>query len=92
MAYVYILKLQNGKYYIGSCRNLNKRMKQHRNKEVKSTKHNLPSELVYTKEYPNYFQARTAELRIKSWKRRKSIENLCKHDLANFAEKFGPVV
>lgn len=92
MAYVYILKLKDGKYYVGSCRNLKRRIKQHTNGEVRSTKFNLPFMLVYAKEYTDYPKALVGEFRIKLWKKRKSIENLYKNDIDNVARKFGPVV
>lgn len=83
MAYVYILKLRDGKYYTGSCREIKNRLKQHEQQKVKSTKYRLPFLVVYTKQCTNYSTARKEELRIKGWKKRKSIENLIKFDKQN---------
>lgn len=46
MYYVYILRLSNGDYYIGSTGNLEKRCKQHTNGEERTTKKFLPCSLV----------------------------------------------
>ena len=91
MAYVYILKLSNGSYYIGSCRDIEKRLRDHSNKQVKSTKYKLPFSVMYIKKFLAYHDVRKEELRIKSWKKRKSIENLCQFDKENMI-KNGPIV
>ncbi len=45
MWYVYILELVNKNIYVGSTNNLNRRMWEHRNGKVKSTKNLLPFKL-----------------------------------------------
>ena len=92
MSYVYILRLKNNSYYTGACRNITKRLSDHLNKRVSSTKSKLPFTLIYLKEYNTYSAALTEEYRIKSWKKRKSIENLVKFDTNNIANSFAPVV
>lgn len=92
MSFIYILELSNGRYYVGSCRDLKKRLLNHKQGQVKSTKYKLPFKLKYAKEYLIYPEARSEELRIKSWKKRKSIENLCKFDKTNVAGDFGAIV
>ncbi len=79
MSHVYILRLKNLRYYVGSCRDLDKRLTQHSHGQVKSTKISLPVTLVYAKEYATYSEAATEERRIKNWHKRSSIENLIKH-------------
>ena len=77
MFYTYILKSkQNGSYYIGSCRNITKRLDLHNFGLVKSTKRYCPWQVVYFEEYENFKGARKRELKIKSWKKRSIIEKL----------------
>ncbi len=77
MFYIYILKSkQNNSYYIGSCQNLEKRLKQHNGKLVKSTKRCAPWQIVYSEEYDDLKNARKRESQLKSWKKRKAIEKL----------------
>ena len=49
-AWMYILKCANGKYYVGSTTDLEKRLQQHQQGEggAKFTKSHLPVELVYS--------------------------------------------
>lgn len=80
MFYVYILKSdKNGSYYIGSCKNTERRLHQHNQGLVKSTKRYIPWNLVYNENYNNLKTTRKRELQIKSWKKRTAIENLIKH-------------
>lgn len=44
--YVYVLKLKNGDYYIGSTENIQRRLKEHNQGLVDSTKPSLPYKLV----------------------------------------------
>ncbi len=44
---VYILKCRNGQYYTGYSKNLNNRLKNHANGEVRFTKDKLPFEVVH---------------------------------------------
>lgn len=77
MFYTYILKsITAGKYYIGSCADLEKRLTQHNSGYVKSTKSCLPWKVVYTEKYSTLSEARKRESHIKSWKKRAAIENL----------------
>ena len=92
MAYVYILRLKNGQYYTGSCRNFEIRMKQHASGFVRSTKYSLPFENIYSKKFDSYSEARAEEIRIKKWKKRRSIENLVKFDKDNLILKTGSIV
>ncbi|MBI2099300.1 GIY-YIG nuclease family protein [Candidatus Uhrbacteria bacterium] len=78
MAFTYILLTVKGKYYIGSAENLEKRIKQHENGEVMSTKSALPIMLVYKEYFHNRAEAQKKEYKIKSWKSRRLIESLIK--------------
>lgn len=88
MGYLYILKLSDRSYYIGSCRDIVKRIVNHKHKQVFSTKRKLPFVVIYVKKFVTYTEARKEELRIKRWKKRKSVENLCKFDKTNIANRF----
>ena len=68
MYYVYILKLQNNKYYVGYAKDLKRRFGEHKNGNVKSTKDNLPVKLV------NYiaFNDKTKALRFEKYLKRGS--------------------
>ena len=79
MFYIYILKSQNNSsFYIGSCGNIEKRLKQHNNGEARSTKRFIPWDLIYSERYDTLSEARKREFQIKSWKKRSAIENLIK--------------
>ncbi len=80
MFYVYILKsIKNGAYYIGSCENIDIRLKRHNRGMVSSTKRYLPWKLVCHEEFNILREARKRELQIKSWKSRRAIDSLIKH-------------
>lgn len=75
MAYTYILRLANGKYYVGSTFNLQNRLKDHSAGRDFYTKAHLPVELVYFEEYTTKEEAAKREYQIKGWSRKKK-ENL----------------
>lgn len=67
MNYVYFLKSQKVNwYYVGSTSNLAKRVEQHNNGEVRSTKSRAPYDLVYEEQYVKLSDARAREKEIKS--------------------------
>ena len=77
MFYIYILQsLKNGRYYVGSCEDISKRLHRHNSGLVKSTKFYLPWKIVYTEEYKTLIEARKREYQVKSWKKRAAIEKL----------------
>lgn len=74
MFYVYVLKsLKKNWKYIGSTRNLKKRIRAHNDGSVKSTKHYKPLDLIYYEAYVDYSQARTRELELKNHGQKKEI-------------------
>jgi putative endonuclease len=82
MAYTYILQsLKNGRYYIGSTRNLNDRLKRHLDGRSKATKYLQPLQLVYLRKFETYKEAYQFEFYIKKQKSKKFIENLIKENL-----------
>lgn len=76
MAYCYVLKCANGQYYVGSTRNITKRLNDHKRGRVKFTKNKRPLTLIFVKEFQNYKLALNFERKVKSWKKRKSIEKM----------------
>ncbi|MFA7717162.1 MAG: GIY-YIG nuclease family protein [Candidatus Absconditabacterales bacterium] len=72
--FVYVLKLKNGKHYVGSTNNLQRRLHQHMTGKCISTKNVRPLELVYYKEYLTAKEARSVEYYLKKQKDKKSIQ------------------
>lgn len=66
--YVYVLKNQAGKYYIGSTSNLIARLKQHNLNCVSATKNRGPYIVVYKEPLPDRATARKRENILKSYK------------------------
>jgi putative endonuclease len=79
MFYLYILESKNnGKYYVGSTRDLEKRLRAHNAGKVRSTKGLIPLEIIYTECYMTNTEARKRESDIKKRKSRKFIDALMK--------------
>ena len=76
ISYVYILKCSDGSFYTGSTKNLIKRLTTHKKGKVKYTKSRLPFKLVFVKEFSSYREAFKFEKRVKSWKKRLSIQKM----------------
>jgi putative endonuclease len=66
MYYVYILKTSNKKY-IGYSSNLKKRLKEHLEGKVSSTKYKKPIELIYYEAYLNKESAQKRERNLKKF-------------------------
>ena len=71
MAYMYILRLANQRYYVGCTYNLTKRVREHHSGQVCYTKRFLPAELVYFEEYETKEEAAKRERQLKGWSRSK---------------------
>ena len=77
MYFVYILEsLKNGRHYIGSTANLSRRLSEHNDGKVKSTKHYRPWKIIYTEEFPSKNEALQRERKIKSYKGGIAFKNL----------------
>ncbi len=64
--YVYLLQSKiNKRFYVGYTSNLKKRLAQHNNGEVKSTKSGIPYELVYFEGFKNKSDALVRERKLK---------------------------
>jgi putative endonuclease len=78
MPALYILKCNDGSYYIGSSNDANRRLKDHLKGKCKYTKSRLPIRLVYKEEFATLSEASRREKQIKNWKSRKATERLIK--------------
>ena len=76
MFYTYILRLSNGKYYIGQTNNLLNRLNRHQSGQATYTKKFLPCELVYSEQFTSRSEAMRREKYLKSLKDRTLIEKL----------------
>jgi len=76
---VYILICNNGRYYIGSTNNISRRIKEHDAGTVQSTKNLRPLKLILFQQYETLKEARKIELKLKSFKNKKIIEQII-HD------------
>lgn len=75
--FVYILQsLKNGQYYIGSTKNIDKRLLKHNLGYVKATRNFRPYILKLSQEYKTITDARNIEYRIKNLKRRDYIKKI----------------
>jgi len=82
MAWVYILKsIQFGSYYIGSTTDDKKRIRQHINGKVKSTKYLRPLEVKLVQEYKTNILARRIEKKLKALKRKDYIDKIVREGL-----------
>ena len=59
------------RFYIGSTKDLKKRLKEHNAGKVKSTKSRLPLKLIYYEAFPDEKSARLRERQLKNDKRAK---------------------
>ena len=78
MAWVYIARMINNQYYVGSTTDLNQLTNQHRHGDTATTKNREFSAVVLKQEYNTLKQARTVERKIKKLKRRDYIEEMIK--------------
>lgn len=73
--YLYILECSDKSLYTGITTNIDRRIRQHNNKEgAKSLMGKLPAKLIYYEEYSDNVTAARREREIKSWKREKKLE------------------
>jgi len=88
MFYSYILKSKkDNNLYIGSTNNLRKRLKEHNDGKVLSTKSRIPIELVYYEAYKSERDARKRESNLKL--RSKAFAQLKKRIEKKVWNKFG---
>jgi putative endonuclease len=81
---VYIIKsLKDGRNYIGSTSNFQRRFADHNTGKVKSTKNRLPFELIYTEHYETKTEALKREKQIKSYKGGEAMKKLLMNNKEN---------
>ncbi len=72
MFYVYILLCSDGSYYTGHTDNLDKRLYEHRMSKYDGyTSTRLPVDLVFQQAFNSRDEAMAAELKLKTWNRKK---------------------
>lgn len=87
MAWVYILQSEkNKRYYIGSTNDLSRRICQHQEGLVSSTKNIRPLVLAFSQEIQELSKARSIEYRLKKFKSRIIIEKIIKDGIIKIAE------
>lgn len=74
--YVYILKSNDNRFYVGSTSNIDRRLKQHKNGHTQTTKNMKNIELVLVQEYNNLEVARKIERKIKKLKRKDYLQKM----------------
>ncbi|RJR25998.1 GIY-YIG nuclease family protein [Candidatus Microgenomates bacterium] len=80
MYFVYILRsTKDGKYYIGSTKNIEQRLYRHNRGLVKSTTRRAPLKLIYYEEYKTLSEALKRESKIKSYKGGEAFKRLLKN-------------
>ena len=80
MGYMYILLCNDGSFYTGSTRNLERRLAQHQSGEgANFTKKRLPVDLIYYEEYARIDEAFYREKQIQGWGRKKKIALIAGH-------------
>jgi putative endonuclease len=85
-AFMYILQCGNGSYYVGSTKNLEKRLEQHQLGEgANFTRKHLPVKLVYFETFDRIEEAWEREKQVQNWSRVKK-EALINRDLKALKE------
>ena len=68
MYYVYIIKNESGRFYIGMTSNIVERLRHHNSGANRSTKNKGPWKIVYSEEFEDKKSAFFRERKIKSYK------------------------
>jgi putative endonuclease len=85
MGYLYILQSEiNGRYYIGSTDNVERRLIEHNSGKTRSLKYLRPLKIVFKQEFADGTQAHRAELKLKSYKSRQVLESIIKDGIIKF--------
>jgi putative endonuclease len=70
-AWLYILKCADDSYYVGSTKDLERRINEHKMGHCVHTSQRLPIELVYSEVYKGISHAKKREMQVKHWTRNK---------------------
>ncbi len=76
MICTYILKCKDNTYYVGSTNNLERRLKDHDNRQNRYTKGRLPISLVFAKQFSTLKEARSYEFFIKRQRNKEFYKKL----------------
>ena len=72
MAHMYILRCSDGSYYVGSTRDLERRLRQHQAGDgAECTRRRRPVDLVYACAFAEVREAFAAEKKVQRWSRAK---------------------
>jgi putative endonuclease len=88
--YLYILECNDGSYYTGSTKDLEKRLQEHANSlGANYTRKKLPVKLVYFEEYPRIDEAFYRGKQIQRWShaKKKALIDGRNNELPNLAKK-----
>ena len=72
----YVLRDKNGKFYKGVTGDLNRRLKEHRKGDTKTTKRMESLSVFYTEKFETFAEARARELYLKSAAGRRFLKNM----------------
>lgn len=79
MHFVYVLKSErNHRFYIGCTSNLQRRIDEHNNGKVRSTKAFVPWTIIFIEKYTSKTEAFKREKQLKSYKGGKAFKELLK--------------
>jgi putative endonuclease len=72
MAWMYIIECADGSYYVGSTKDIERRLWEHQSGlGAQYTSRRLPVKLVYSEEYERVADAFTREKQVQNWSRAK---------------------
>jgi len=79
MFWIYILQSEkNGRYYIGSTNNIERRLSEHNSGKTRSLKFIRPLKLVFKKPYESESEVKLMERKLKKYKSREIIDRIVK--------------
>jgi putative endonuclease len=74
MFFVYVLRSEKtGRRYVGSCAELQDRLRRHNNGESLATKHGVPWQLIHSEEFQNRAHAMKREKYFKTGRGREEL-------------------
>jgi len=87
--FIYIIqRIEKDEFYIGSTKDVAKRLRQHNAGNVIATKYKRPYKLAFQQEFQSLDIAKLIERRIKSWRRKDWIEKIIEEGKIKSVSKF----
>jgi putative endonuclease len=77
MYFVYVIKNNQDRWYIGQTNNIKFRLERHNNNEIKSTKNRGPWKLFHSEKFETRSEAMRREEFLKSGRGRLFLKSLC---------------